>query len=328
MTNGVVGLSRRASLVPMGLSADGRAFYAAIYSARFSGVVKVDARTSRYTRVRRFPDARNDQAVGTFGGRWLVWEELHSLSDPGDFTVWAWDARTGRARQIGAAERGPSGEFWESPFRDPDVRGGYATWAQGSGPEGVTDVHVYDLLRDRDRVVRHGHAQGSFFVGGGRIVWPESPRPGAATRMFVADVSTGASLPVPPSLNPLRGVSGLATDGTSIAFPNGDYTALSWSPSLTTAPRRVFSTGNPGDHIDNSVQIAGRFAAFGVPLHSFLADVRARRYVQIGAGGFGRLSTGGLVFLRPSKRKKSHAITDVVVLRRGSFPSIPRCSRP
>jgi hypothetical protein len=146
--------------------------------------------------------------------------------------------------------------------------------------------------------------------------------------MFVADVSTGASLPVPPSLNPLRGVSGLATDGTSIAFPNGDYTALSWSPSLTTAPRRVFSTGNPVDHIDNSVQIAGRFAVFGVPLHSFLADVRARRYVHIGAGGFGRLSSGGLVFLKPSKRKRSHAITDVVVLRRGSFQSIPRCSRP
>jgi hypothetical protein len=290
-----------------------------MYSNWFSGVVKVDAATSRYTRIRRFPDPMNDQAVGSFGGHWLVWEELNSPTESPGFTVWAWDSRTGRARQIGAAA------VWESPFRVPDVRGGYATWAQGSGPEGVTDVHVYDLRRKRDRVVRHGHAQGPFFIAGGRVVWPESLQPGRPTRMLVAGVSTGARLPAPPALRTLRGVSGLATDGNAIAVPNGDYTRLSWSPSLSVEPRLVFSSGDRALHIDNSVQIAGRYALFGVPPHAYLADAAARRYVQIAAGGFGRLNGGGFAFLKASKEKKSHAISDVVVLRRGSFPPIPRC---
>jgi len=319
MNRGVVGLSRRVSLVPMDLSADGRSFFAAMYSRRFSGVVRVNVRTSRYTPIRRFPDPKTDQAVGSFGGRWLVWEELHSLTGSTDFAVWAWDSRRRRAQQIGAADG------WESPFRVPAVRGGHATWAQGSGPDDLTDVHVYDLRRNRDRVVRHGHAQGSFFIAGGRIVWPESLLRGAPTRMLVASVATGARLPAPPALRALRGVSGLATDGAAIAFPNGDYTALSWSPSLAAEPRLVFRTGNPGDHVDNSVQIAGRYALFGVPLRAYLADAGAGRYVQIAPGGFGRLSGAGLVFLKPSKRKRSHAITDVVVLRREAFPPIASC---
>ena len=128
MGGSVVRLSRSVSLTPLGLSTDGRAFFAEMYSKRFSGVVRVDARSSRYMPIRRFPDPQNDQAVGSFGGRWLVWQELHSLTNPADFTVWAWDARSvksGRSERPSGGPRATSGTVrGEHPTCEMDMRPG------------------------------------------------------------------------------------------------------------------------------------------------------------------------------------------------------------
>jgi hypothetical protein len=136
LAHSVVAVSRHASVLPIVGAGDGRSFFAQLDSSGCSGVVRIDARTSRVTPIRRFPAPAHDQADGSFDGRWLVWNEYHSLSDFDDFTTFAWDSRTGALRQIGGATRGPGGGFWFSPWRQPDVRNGLATWAQGSGPDG------------------------------------------------------------------------------------------------------------------------------------------------------------------------------------------------
>jgi hypothetical protein len=323
LARSVVPLSRRVSLTPLDVSGDGRGFFAAMYSKRFSGVARVDARKSRVKRIRAFDRPSLDQAVGFFGGRWLVWKELHSPSDQNDFTVWAWDSQSGQALMIGAAERDPSGQFWPSPWGDPDVRDGYATWTQGSGPDEITDVHVFDLRRQRDRVVRHGHAQGSLLIAGHRVVWPESLRPGARTAMLAADARTGASAHVPRALRSLRGVSGLATDGQAVAYPDAVYESLWWASGLGTRPRRVFAP-RVGGHVDNTVQIAGRYVLFGAEPRAYVADTTARRYVSIGSG-WGRLDRTGFVILRTAPGKSMHPIANVVFLRRIDFPPIRGC---
>ena len=33
-------------------------------------------------------------------------------------------------------------DFWPSPWRHPEAVGGFATWTQGAGSDGITDVHV------------------------------------------------------------------------------------------------------------------------------------------------------------------------------------------
>ena len=75
LARSVVPLSRRAAVLPIVGAGDGRSFFAELYSQGFSGVVRVNARTSHVTRIRRFPSARDDQADGTFDGRWFVWNE-------------------------------------------------------------------------------------------------------------------------------------------------------------------------------------------------------------------------------------------------------------
>jgi hypothetical protein len=320
----VVGLSRRTAIVPLALAGDGRTFFASLSSKAFSGVVRIDVRTDRFTPIRRFPDAVTDQASGSFDGRWLVWDEYHSLWGSDDFTTWSWDSHTGQVRQIGAATRSPSGDFWSSPWRHPEARDGYATWTQGTGTDGIDEVHVVDLASGRDRIVRHGHAAGSFLVNGGIVVWPESPKPGALTVMRAASAATGEPVDPPPALKAAWGVGWAATDGSRLVYPGINLTPLYWAPSLDALPRRVYR-GRFSHSIGVPVQIAGRYVSFGVAPHTYLADTAVGRYIEIPGGGWGLLDRKSFVYLPSSTKKAIHLVSDVLFYRLAALPPMPPC---
>lgn len=321
----VVPLSRTTSLVPWTLAHDGRSFFATVYSRRFSGVARIVAASRRITEIKAFPQAGRDQADGAFDGRWLVWNEYHSLTGFDDFTTWAWDSHSGRVRRIGAAVRAPDGEFWPSPWRAPDVRGGVATWVQGAGPDGLTAVHLYDLRDRRDSVVRRGHAQGSFFIGGRRVAWPESRTPDATTRMSVASAVTGRRIRTPRALRNLRGISGLATDGRRIAYPTASYKALWWARSLAGAPQEIVAASGY-DHVDNSVQIGGHYVGFGIQPRVFIGDTRTRRYLMITAdGGWTRIDRRSLVVLYATPSDGPKAAARIAFVPLHALPPMPSC---
>ncbi len=230
-------------------------------------------------------------------------------------------------RQIGAATRAPDGAFWPSPWRQPDVRGGIATWAQGSGPGGRTEVHAYDLRTGQDRIIRSGFAQGSFLLGRHLVAWPESTTGRTATKMHLASTVTGRPLRVPPALRALRGVSGLATVGRRVAYPSARYTSLWWSPSLQRRPRRIV-TVRGYDHIDNSVQIGGRYLGFGIQPRVFVGDTKTHRYVEITAhGGWTRVdATSLLVHYATGSKAFDHAHAPIAFVPLRALPRMPACS--
>ena len=322
----VVPLSRTTRLVPWALAHDGRSFFGTVHSSTFSGVARISATSSAMTRIRAFPDPDNDQADGAFDGRWLVWNEYHGFDSFNDFTTWAWDAQTRELRQIGAATRGPSGDFWQGPWRQPDVRHGIATWAQGSGPDDVAAVHVYDLRAGSDRIIHTGHGQGSFLLSGHLVAWPESLSRGAETRMQVASTRTGNLVPTPPALRGARGVSGLATDGRRIAYPNGAYTSLWWSSTLRASPRKIISSRG-STHIDNSVQIGGRYVGFGIQPRVFIGDTKTRRYLKIAAhGGWTRIDSRSLLVLFGTGSDAVDPVAPIAFAPLRDLPPMPACS--
>jgi len=323
---GVLPLSRRVALVPWTLAHDGRSLFASIYARHgWSGVARVDAPTGQVTRIRRFAKPLTDQADGAFDGRWLVWNEYHSLEDSfADFNTFAWDSRSGAVTQVGGAQRGPDGAFYVSPWREPDVRKGIATWVQGSGRGGVGDVHVYDLAHRRDLVAHAGHPQGSFLVDGPLVVWPESAAPGAFTKMRAFDPASGREVPAPPALRSLRGISGLATNGHALAFPSARFKSLWVAPSLSAAPRPVVTTRGL-DTVDNSVQIGGRYVGFGIQPRTFLGDAKLGRYLQLSHGGWTRVDRRSLVLLRATGSKEWGALAPIVFIPLRKLPPIPAC---
>lgn len=320
-----VELSRHVSIGPLALADDNRSFFAEIYGKEYSGVVEIDALSSRYTKIMRFADPVNYQAAGHFDGRWLVWFEYHSLEDDlRDFTVWSWDSRSGRVRRIGRANRTPDSRFWPSTWKAPVAHEGYAAWEEGL--DGRGEIHVFNLASGHDRVVHRGQVGAPFIVDGPTVIWPESMRPGALTVTRAVDARTGRAIAVPPALKNVRGALWPASDGRSLMYATGDQRTLWWSPSLGVTPKRVFAgrraelLGIPFD------DVWGRYTTFGVPLKTFVVDTVAGRYVRILRGGWAITGPNAFVLLTPSKKKVDHAITNIYYVPLKSLPPIPPCS--
>ncbi len=320
---GLVELSRRVSVAPLALAADGRSFFAEIYSKAYSGIVRVDAASSRYSKIKRFQNPTRDQALGGFDGRWFVWTEYHSLRDPDDFTVWSWDSRTGRSRKIGAARRSKNRQFLPSAWQAVVAFDGYAAWEQGSGPNNLGEIRVANLRTGRERVVRRGHVGGPFLVNGPLLVWPESMKRGALTILRTAEAKTGRVVATPTALRSSRGGLVPVTDGRAIAYATDQWRSLWWSPSLDVAPRRVY-TAPKGNFIENWVHVAGRYVSFTVWPKAYLADTSNGRYVEINPGGDTHLGPKSLALGKPPKNK-ANRVADIVFLPLKSLPPIPPC---
>jgi len=322
----IVARSRTVPLVPLVLAHDGVSFFASAYLPRFSGVARINTRTGRLTKVKAFRDRRFDQAWAAFDGRWLVWNEYHGFDGFNDFTTWAWDTQGRKLTRLGAAVRGPAGQFWESPWRGPDIRDGMATWVEGVGPDQRGDVHTYNLRTGRDLVVRHGHPGGAFLLDHHIVVWAEASARGVPTALHAASALTGAPVRLPPALRTLRNVTGLQTDGNRIAYPNASYKSLWWSPSPRAQPSEAVATRHL-QHVDNSVQVSGPYVAFGIYPRVFVADTRLRRYVEVSTHGGSALvdSTDLLVTYGPVK-KALHPRLRMSFVRMHDLPPMPACS--
>jgi hypothetical protein len=128
------------------------------------------------------------------------------------------------------------------------------------------------------------------------------------------------------ALRTLRNVTGLQTDGHGIAYPNASYKSLWWSPSPGEQPSKAVATRHL-QHVDNSVQVSGRYVAFGIYTGVFVADTRLRRYVQVSAHGGSALvdSTDLLVTYGPSK-KALHPLLRMFFVPWRDLPPMPACS--
>jgi hypothetical protein len=319
-----VALSTTASVTPWALAGDGRSFFASIVSSDYSGVVRIDATTGTYVRIRPFRDARQFQAVGGFDGRFLAFREYHRLNDGlADFTVHAWDAQTGVSWQIGAAAPDGHGGFFPSPWRDISVRDGFATWTTGTGDDGSGAVHVYDLARRADRVVRRGHPAGSALLDGGIVVWPESPGPGEAALMRAATVA-GDPVAVPAAFAGRGLMDGFATDGRAVALPTDDWRRLSWTADAT-APRETVLTAPTDEVIANGLSVAGSLVGFGIDPTVFLADASVGRAVALPDVSYTLVDDQSVLVLSRAVGKALHPIQPVRLLARRSMPTMPAC---
>ena len=319
-----VELSTTASVTPWALAGDGRTFFASLASPDFTGVVRINAETNTYVRIRAFRDPQQFQAVGAFDGRFLVIREYHRLNDAlADYTVHAWDATSGSVWQIGSAVSDGDGGFFPSPWRDVSVRGGFATWTTGTGDDGSGEVHVYDLVRRVDRVVRRGHPAGSVLLDGAVVVWPESPGPGEQAVMRATTV-TGTPAPVPAAFAGRGLMDGLATDGRAVALPGDDWTTLSWTADWSRPTATVVTAGDD-EVITNSLAVAGDLVGYGVDPLRFLADASTGRAVELPDVAYTLVDEQSVLVLARAGDKSLHPVQPVRLLSRRSMPPMPAC---
>src|SRR6266571_5512573 len=252
-------------------------------------------------------------AAGPAAGRWLVWEETHSLQSLDGFTVYAWDSATGRLRRLGHSLRGRGGMPWPSPWHAPAVSGNYAAWAQGYGPGGEVEVLLANLATGQISVVRRGHTQPPFFDGN-LLVWPESDQPGTQTTLHALSLSTGRPAALPAVLRAVHGTAFVVTDGTRTAYLNPGLTALYFSPAQDQPAQVVLRLKAGVDFAD--LEIAPGALAWATTRATYLGSTRTGGYARVTREyGDATGAAAGMLISDAPAGKSAHPILPLHVIR-------------
>jgi hypothetical protein len=123
----------------------------------------------------------------------------------------------------------------------------------------------------------------------------------------------------------LRNINGLQTDGQGIAYPDASYKSLWWSPTPGATPYEAVGTRHLR-HVDNSVQVAGRYVAFGIYPGVFIADSHLHRYVEVTThGGLALVNSTAVLVTYAAAKKVLHPILRMALVRLRDLPPMPAC---
>jgi hypothetical protein len=312
------------------LAPDGAQVFGDLYSDGWSGVVAVN-REGTITRIRAFANPEQDQTDEAFDGRWLVWEEGHSISNWNDWDIRAWDSQTNEVFDIGTAPR-VNGEPVSGPFVIPVVSNGRAAWLQAN-QSGHLEVHLYDLERRQDSVVSESDALQPVLFWGSRLLWGErfTENGQQAGHLVMMDAATGKRLEVPEPLASLRSVATLGVSGDLVAWSEDHHDVKVWRDGDQKA-RLILSD------LDQSVdwiRVAGKLVTWHGYHGPRVADLRSGSIALLNDEGNGYAFTNGdtLALSKPVGRvvvpkedvvALNHADIEVVDVTR--LPPLPGCS--
>jgi hypothetical protein len=274
----VVPGSGRAEIEPLGVTGDGRGAYVSAWTPGFSGVAEVSLATGALREIRAFAHPGTDQADGTASGQWLVWAQTYSLSSLDHFTMYAWNAATGRLLRLGQSIDGRRGVPWPSPWHAPAVSGHYAAWAQGYGTGGLVEIRLANLVTGQVTTIRRGHTQPPLFDGG-LVIWPESDAPGTQTTLRAYSLAARRPAALPAALAAVHGTEFVATDGTRTAYLDPSLTRLYYSPR-PDQPARLALALPAGTDFD-SLALAPGTLAWTTSQATYLASTRTGAFTQV-----------------------------------------------
>jgi hypothetical protein len=274
----VVPGTSQAEIEPLGVTGDGRAAYVSAWTPGFSGVAELNLATGALRPIRPFADPVTDQADGTASGHWLVWAQTYSLSSLDRFTMYAWNAVTGRLLRLGQSIAGPHGVSWPSPWHAPAVSGHYAAWAQGYGPGGLVEIRLANLVTGQVTTIRRGHVQPPLFDGG-LVVWPESDAPGTQTTLRAYRLAAGRLTALPAALAAVHGTEFVVTDGTRTAYLDPSLTRLYYS-ARPGQPARLALALPAGTDFD-SLALAPGTLAWTTSRATYLASTRTGAFTAV-----------------------------------------------
>jgi hypothetical protein len=315
--------SGTAELQPLGVTADGRAAYVSAWTSGFTGVGLLTLATGKLTPIRAFRNPTTDQADGTADGQWLVWAQTYSLSSLDKFTIYAYNAATGRLRRLGTSIAGPHGKPWPSPWHAPAVSGHYAAWAQGYGPGGRVEIRLADLATGTVTTIRTGHTQPPFFDGN-LVVWPESDQPNTQTTLRAYSPARHRLVPLPQALRAVHGTEFVATDGTRTAYLSPSLTQLYYSPSQNQPARLALSL--PAGATFADLAMSPGTLAWTTSQATYLASTKTGAFAQVTPRYGYATGSGSVVLVTDAPgQKQVHPALPLHVINPAAL-SWPSCS--
>ena len=315
-----------ATRIGFAVAANGSEYFAESYSPAWSGVVEIFPATGRVVEIRQFADPRVDQVSppASFDGHWFVWSESTTLQDPVPVTVMAWDSRTNTVVTVFNTPASALLNAFPVAYA-ATVAKGELVWVQGAGKQ--SDVHLYNLEAQTDRIIFRGRA-GSPVFWGTKILFPVGSE---SSDHLVADSSrTGQPSLLPKGWARVRGVSAVALTATphEVIWTQSHATSTwVWRPSYKQAEEVGinYSWAPQPLVLANSdfFWSTGQSAMVGDPRSGSMAVVPANLGVVVAANGNVILAVHALP--GATKPQMSSAIFSVVDVAK--LPPLPRCHR-
>ncbi|XIE78111.1 hypothetical protein AB6O49_07750 [Streptomyces sp. SBR177] len=215
----------------------------------------------------RFADPVEHQllAADHDGRRWAAFAVLEGRTLDSPWSLYVWDAATGRTRRLARADR-------PGPLPRPVVRDGTVVWAQGTGG-GRATVFAAPAAGGPTRAWRTA-VLDTPFAAGGLLVWREAAD--GHTRPVAVALTDGRPAALPAPIAALRDVRALVSDGTTWAWVAGETAPrlMVWRPGEARPFAAV--TASPAVDGMDQLRIAGRLVTWRTPETSYALDLGSR----------------------------------------------------
>ncbi|MEV6328086.1 hypothetical protein [Streptomyces sp. NPDC051909] len=231
----------------------------------------------------RFADPVEHQllAADFDGRRWAAFAVLEGRTLDSRWSLYVWDASTGKARRLARADR-------PGPLPRPVVRDGTVVWAQGTGAGRATVFAAPAAGGGHARAWRTA-VLDTPFAAGGLLVWRESAD--GHTRPVAVRLKDGRPVALPAPIADLRDIRALVSDGTTWAWVEGETAPrlMVWRPG-EARPFAAVTASPAADGMDQ-LRIAGRLVTWRTPETSYALDLgRPGPAAGSGAGSYARIT--------------------------------------
>ncbi|WP_232542662.1 hypothetical protein [Streptomyces sp. QHH-9511] len=257
------------------------------------------------------------------GRRWAAFAVLEGRTLDSPWSLYVWDATTGKARRLARADR-------PGPLPQPVVRAGTVHWAQGVGG-GRATVYAAPAVGGAARALHTG-VMDAPFVAGDLLVWRESGSGSGGSGTRLAAVSlTGAAAPaaLPGPLAALRDLRSVVSDGTTWAWVEGEAAPrlMVWRAG-DARPVAAVATSPAVDGMDQ-LRISGRLVTWRTPETSYALDLGSGSYARITpAYGYAQARGGALAVAYSVGNPKTAGSRPVIqVVDADRLPGLAACGR-
>ena len=291
-------------------------------SASESGIGLLDMTAGRLTTIAQFPGAAGGMGAMAVDPPWVVWEELDSQTNLNDWTVRAWNQRTGTARLLATSRLG-NGTYVTGQEPEPVVRNGVVAWAQPvPGPDRY-NVRAVDLATGKVSTLDTGRVSSPVYAGP-YLVWGKIDSTGRYL-LRVVDAENFRPAAIPGPLRDPGSLLNLAGSAQYLAWSSGDLNTLTVWPAGTD--RLLRFTQSDSGHPFQFLQLTGHFVLWYTGTGSSVLDLQTGNAFDL--AGSGAASAAAITVQEQLKQppKGSYASVRVSTLATAAMPAIRTCSR-
>lgn len=255
---------------------------------------------------------------------WVVWTQGESNTNFNDWTVRAWDQRTGIVAQLSTSHRS-DGSFVSGQPPTPAVVNGMAAWAQSVASPGApidNELRVRTLATGREIVLAHGTVSSPVFALG-RLIWGRKSADGKFS-FEAADPATMQLAVLPSGLSEPGPIGSLAGSPTRLAWSSDALQEATVYDQATN--RRTVYRSPDINHYMQFLQLSAHYLLSYGGVTATVIDLDTAHSFDVNGTVSGSEQT--LVIEEPSRPANGKG--DFVASRLTAFPTaalppIPRC---